>query len=211
MAAPDAAGLAAKLKGDNRTVVGSKSPTNAANDFVATDVGPDGATYGLANAKVEGTNAAYEDGVTRGEGEIVVTQGNGGMTKNDLRTQYFHVGSVAGNGTYDATKVGFGAKRCFVNQFGEPLNTDGTVAPDVTSAQDAEDGDLTGAPWSGAGFFTDDTDPRGEGVYIGPVTSWAQVSKYEGRTPPPGTYTANERQTSLYAPYVGWTAQDALT
>jgi hypothetical protein len=190
MAAPTAAELAAKLKGDNRTVVGSKSPTNAANDFVATDVGPDGAAYGLANAKVEGTSAAYEDGVTRGTGSITVEEGNGGLTKNDLRTQYFHVGSVAGNGTYDATQAGFGAKRCFVNSKGQPLDANGAPT-DVASAVDAETTDLSAL---------------GEAV-----TNWAQVSKYTDRTPPPGTYDANERQTSLYAPYAGWTAQDALT
>lgn len=203
MPAPTAAELAALLKGDNRTVVGSKDPGNAAADFVATDVGPEGVEYGLANASTA-TAAAYEAGVTRGEGEIVVTHGNGGMTKNDLRTQWLHLPRGA---SYDPTKEGFGAKRVFVNQFGEALNTDGTVAADVASAQDAEAGDLTGSPWSGAGFYTDATDPRGEGVYIGPVTNWAQTSAGADRTPPPGTYSANERQTSLYAPYAGWTAQ----
>lgn len=180
MAAPSAAELAVRLKGDNRTVVGSKDPGDAAADFVASDVGPEGVDYGLANASTA-TAAAYEDGVTRGAGEITVVEGNGGLTKNDLRTQYFHTGN------YDATARGFGAKRCFVNSKGQPLAADGTPTT-VANAVDAETTDLTAL---------------GEAV-----TSWAQTVAGENRTPPPGTYTANERATSLYAPYVGWDVQD---
>lgn len=183
MAAPTAAELAAKLKGDNRTVVGSKSPTNPANDFVATDVGPDGVAYGLANASTASA-AAYSDGVTRGEGSITVVDGNGGLSKDDLRTQYFHTGN------YDATARAFGAKRCFVNSKGQPLDANGAPTT-VAAAVDAESTDLSAL---------------GEAV-----TNWAQTIKTVDRTPPPGTYTANERQTSLYAPYAGWTAQDALS
>lgn len=181
MAAPTAAALAARLKGDNRTVVGSRSPAliPSATDFVATDVGPDGVAYGLANASTA-TAAAYEDGVTRGDGSITVVHGNGGLTKDDLRTQYFH------QGTYDATARGFGAKRCFVNASGQPLDANG-VPTTVAAAVDAETTDLSAL---------------GEAV-----TSWAQVSAGENRTPPPGVYTASHRATSLYAPYVGWTAQ----
>lgn len=187
MAAPTAAALAARLKGDNRTVVGSKSPAlvDAGTDFVATDVGPEGVDYGLTNASTASA-AAYEDGVTRGDGEVVVPQGSfdgSDLSKNALRTQYFHAG------TYDATKVGFGAKRCFVNSQGEPLDANGDPTT-VAAAVDAETTDLTAL---------------GEAV-----TNWAQTIKTVDRTPPPGTYTANERQTSLYAPYVGWTAQHAL-
>lgn len=182
MAAPSAAALAARLKGDNRTVVGSKDP-DGTGEFVATDVGPDGVSYGLANASTS-TAAAYEANVAAGEGSITVVEGNGGLTKNDLRTQYFLLKE-----SYDATKAGFGAKRCFVNSKGQPLAADGTPTT-VAAAVDADDADLSSL---------------GEAV-----TNWAQTSAGENRTPPPGTYTANERQTSLYAKYVGWTAQHDL-
>ena len=190
MAAPTAAELAAKLKGDNRTVVGSKSPTDAANDFVATDVGPEGATYGDLTAKTADA-AAYADGVTRGDGKITVPQGGGALTAKVLRTQYFHVGSVAGNGTYDATKEGFGAKRCFVNSKGQPLAANGTPT-DVANALAVADDDTA-------------LSSLGEAVWNG-----AQTVMGENRTPAPGVYDASERATSLYAPYAGWTAQDAL-
>lgn len=182
MAAPTAADLAKRLKGDNRTIVGSKDPADPTKDFVTTDIGPTGTTYGLANASTD-TVAAYESGLDRGAGEITVPHGNGGLTKNDLRTQYF----IPKN-AYDATKVGFGAKRCFVNKDGWPLKADGTKAKrDLSDAADAETTDLSAL---------------GEAV-----TSYAQVYAGADRTPVPGVYTASERATSLYAPYVGWTAQ----
>lgn len=178
MAAPTAAQLAARLKNDNRTVVGSKDP-DGTGEFVATFLGAVGDTHGLANAKTADA-AAYEANVTDGAGEITVVHGNGGLTKNDLRTQYFHAG------TYDATKVGFGAKRCFVNAKGQPLAANGTPTT-VALAVDAETTDLSAL---------------GEAV-----TSWAQTIAGADRTPPPGVYTSDARATSLYAPYVGWTAQ----
>lgn len=179
MAAPTAAALAARLKGDNRTVVGSKDP-DGTGEFVATDLGAVGDDHGLANAKTADA-AAYEANVADGEGEITVVHGNGGLTKNDLRTQYFHTGN------YDATARAFGAKRCFVNSKGQPLDADGEPTT-VADAVNAETTNLTSL---------------GEAV-----TSWAQTVAGENRTPPPGTYTANERATSLYAPYVGWDVQD---
>jgi hypothetical protein len=179
MAAPTAAALAARLKGDNRTIVVSKDP-DGTGEFVATDVAPEGGKYGLANAKTA-TAAAYAANVADGAAEITVAHGNGGLTKDDLRTQHF---ISAAN--YDATKAGFGAKRCFVNAKGQPLKADGTPGT-VAEAVDAETTDLSAL---------------GEAV-----TSWAQVNAGADRTPPPGKYTGDVRQTSLYAPYVGWTAQ----
>lgn len=185
MALLDAAAIAKRLKNDNRTVVGSADPGDPTKDFVATDVGKVGTTYGLANASTD-TSAAYSGGVAEGKGKIVVVHGNGGLTKNDLRTQWFHVGP--NGGSYDSTKVGFGAKRCFVNLQGWPLKTNGTKAASVADAQDADAGPLTAL---------------GEAV-----TNYAQVYKTDGtRTPVPGVYTADRRATSLYAPYVGWTSQ----
>jgi hypothetical protein len=178
MAAPSAATLAARLKGDNRTVVGSNDP-DGTGEFAATFLGAVGDTHGLANAKTADA-AAYEANLAAGAGEITVVEGNGGLTKNDLRTQYFHAGN------YDATKAGFGAKRCFTNAKGQPLAANGTPTT-VALAVDAETTDLTSL---------------GEAV-----TSWAQVNAGADRTPAPGVYTSDARATSLYAPYVGWTAQ----
>lgn len=179
MAAPTAAALAARLKGDNRTVVGSKDP-DGTGEFAATFLGAVGDTHGLANAKTADA-AAYSANVADGAGEITVVEGNGGLSKNDLRTQYF-----TSRTSYDATKAGFGAKRCFVNAKGQPLAANGTPTT-VALAVDAETTDLSSL---------------GEAV-----TSWAQVNAGADRTPPPGVYTSSARATSLYAPYVGWTAQ----
>lgn len=188
MAKLTAAALAELLNKDNRTVVGSADPGDLTKDFVATDVGKVGADYDLDNA-ITDTSAAYSDGVDRGTGEIVVVHGDGGLTKNDLRTQWFHTGPN-GDG-YDGTKVGFGAKRCFVNIKGWPLKADGTPAASVADAQDADAGPLT---------------DLGEAV-----TNYAQVYKTDGtRTPVPGKYTASHLATSLYAPYAGWTVQHDL-
>ena len=137
MAKPTAAALAALLKGDNRTVVGSKDPDTADKVAAFTDLGPTGTEYGLDTASTA-TAAAYSEGADPGTLKIVVPEGNGKLTKNDLRTQYFHVA-----GTYDATKVGFGAKLCFVNSKGQPLKADGTPADSVTAAVDASTTDLT--------------------------------------------------------------------
>jgi hypothetical protein len=180
MAAPSAAALAARLKGDNRTVVGSADPADPTKEFAATFLGAEGDTHGLTTAKTADA-AAFSTGVAAGEGEITVVEGNGGLTKNDLRTQYF---ISAAN--YDATKAGFGAKRCFVNSKGQPLKADGTPGT-VDEAVDAETTDLSAL---------------GEAV-----TSWAQTIAGADRTPPPGVYSSSARATSLYAPYVGWTAQ----
>jgi hypothetical protein len=179
MAAPTAAALAARLKGDNRAVVGSADPADPTKDFAATDLGEEGVKHGLTNASTA-TAAAYETGLARDAGEIVVSEGNGGLTKDDLRTQYFHTGN------YDATKVGFGAKRCFTNSKGQPLKADGTPGT-VAEAIDAETTNLSSL---------------GEAV-----TSWAQTIGPD-RTPAPGTYKASARASSLYVPYAGWTAQD---
>jgi hypothetical protein len=179
MAAPTAAALAARLKGDNRTVVGSADPADPTKEFVATFLGAEGDDHGLANAKTADA-AAFSTGVAAGAGEITVVEGNGGLTKNDLRTQYFHAGN------YDATKAGFGAKRCFVNAKGQPLAANGTPTT-VALAIDAETTNLSAL---------------GEAV-----TSWAQTIAGVDRTPPPGVYSSSARATSLYAPYVGWTAQ----
>lgn len=179
MAVLTAAEIATRLSKDNRTVVVSKDPANAGKFIVATDVGPVGATYGLANAKTA-TAAAYTANATAAAAKIVVTHGNGGLSKNDLRTQYFFTG------TYDSTKVGFGAKRCFVSSTGMPLDANG-VPTTVALAIDAETTDLTALGQA--------------------VTNYAQVNRGVNRTPAPGAYSVDEKATSLYAPYVGWTAQ----
>jgi hypothetical protein len=178
MAAPTAAALAARLKNDNRTVVGSKDP-DGAGEFAATALGKVGDTHGLNVAKTADV-AAYSANVADGAGKITVAHGGGGLTKNDLRTQYFHTGN------YDATKAAFGAKRCFVNAKGQPLAANGTPTT-VAAAVNAETTNLSSL---------------GEAV-----TSWAQVHAGANRTPAPGVYSSSPRATSLYAPYVGWTAQ----
>jgi hypothetical protein len=174
-----AAQIATRLEKDNRTVVGSKDPADGTKDFVATDVGKTGATYGLTNA-ITSTAAAYSTGVTRGTGKITVAHGDGGLTKNDLRTQYF-----IDKNTYDSSKAGFGAKRCYTNTKGQPLDANG-VPTTVALAVNAETTALTALGQA--------------------VTNYAQCHKADGlRTPVPGVYTADARATSLYAPYVGWT------
>jgi hypothetical protein len=188
MARLTAAQIATRLKGDNRTVVGSTTPVppgGTKTTFVATDVGPVGITYGLSTASTS-TAAAYTATVPNPvNAKITVPHGNGGLTKDDLRTQYF-----TQKASYDSTKVGFGAKRCFVNINGQPLAANGTPTT-VALAIDADTTDLSAL---------------GEAV-----TNWAQCYKTDGtRTPVPGTYLATDRQTSLYAPYAGWTAQHDL-
>ena len=185
MAVPTRAQVAALLKDDNRTAVGSLDPGFPENGYVASDVGPTGSDYGLA-FNITDTAAAYEHVVNDTETLVVtIPHGNGGLTKDDLRTQYFH-----GNNTYDSTEVGFGAKRCFVNISGQPLDANGAPTT-VALAIDAETTDLTAL---------------GEAV-----TNWAQCHKPDGeRTPVPGTYQTSSRATSLYAPYVGWTVQNDI-
>ena len=200
-AAPNKAALETALTGDNRSVVASylpASPVDKDKWVVATDVIPDGKDHQYSKGrKADGTldtpvtltgvadKATVDVAATPVTAKIyTVPQGGGGLTKNELRTQYFHTGK------YDASKVAFGAKRCFVNLKGQPLKTDGTPADDVAGAQDADAGDLTSI---------------GEAV-----TNWAQVNLTDDakRTPPPGDYGIDPRQTSVYAPYVGWTAQN---
>lgn len=186
MAALTAAEIAARLKGDNRTAVGSADPGNAGQDLVLADLGPEGEDFGLANASTA-TAAAYEDDVDADTGVVVVGQGSvagDDLSKDALRTMYFQDATGA---NYDSTKVGFGAKRCFVNAKNQPLDADG-LPTTVADAVDAEDTDLTAL---------------GEAV-----TNWAQtIYTDERRTPPPGTYNVSARATSLYAPYAGWTVQ----
>lgn len=175
-----AADIAARLKGDNRTLVGSKDP-DGSGFFAASDVGPEGSTHGLANASTASA-AAYSANLSADENiSVTVVEGDGGLTKNDLRTQYFHTGN------YDATAAGFGAKRCFVNSTGQPLDANG-VPTTVAAAINAETTDLTAL---------------GEAV-----TNWAQVNKPDGqRSPAPGTYTVHSNATSQYVPHVGWVVE----
>ena len=173
--------LAERLKGDNRSVIGSVNPMNPNTDFVATDLGEVGANHGLTYP-ISATSVAFSASVTRDKGQILVMEGGGGLSKKDLRTQYFSTGDC------DVTKVGFGAKRCFVNAKGQPLAADGTPTT-VALAVDAETTDLSSNNSNQA------------------LTSWAQVHG-PNRTPVPGYHDAWSRATSLYAPYAAWTAQD---
>jgi hypothetical protein len=168
------------LKGDNRTVVATPDQSTPDTAVVTSDIGAEGDTHGLDTA-ITSTDPAFSLGVAEGEETITVVEGGGGLSKNDLRTQYFHTGN------YDSSQRAFGAKRCFVNIKGQPLDANGDPT-DVASAVDAETTDLSAL---------------GEAV-----TSYAQVYRTDGtRTPVPGTYQTNVRQTALYAPYVGYTAQ----
>jgi hypothetical protein len=54
-----------------------------------------------------------------------------------------------------------------------------------------------------------DKTPPNLGAIGNAVTSWAMVNKTDGtRLPPPGKYSTTARQVP-YAPYLGWTAQQA--
>jgi hypothetical protein len=181
-----------RLSGDNRTVVAFPDQTDPTKKVVATDVGPVGASYGLTNVK-SATVPAYRAGVAPGgvTDQIAVAAGGGPtqevLSKKFLRTQYFHIA-----GSYDATKVGFGAKRCYVNLQGQPLDDKGEPTT-VAEAVDAETTELTGQ------------------LLGKPVTNYAQTYAGDDRTPLPGTWEAPDvRQTALYAPYPGYTAQHDL-
>jgi len=203
MAKPTAAELAALLGRDNRTVVASPDPADPTKVIVfsavvgedsdvfgtgtGTDADNDGVvdpTANVPNAYVEGPPpvAAYSASSDPEDVAVAEIYVSGNQDKNFFRTQYFHTGN------YDASKPAFGAKRCFVNAKGQPLKADGTVAETVAAAADAETTTLTDV---------------GEAVH-----NWAQVNKTGvGRTAVPGIYDVSPRQTALYAPYVGWTAQ----
>lgn len=174
--------IIAKAKKDNRTVLVTPDQTNAGQHLVLTALGPEGATHGLANA-ITATNAANSPNIAPGDGEATVAPE--GLTKDTLRTQYLF------GSTYDSTKAGFGAKRCFVNLKGQPLDANGTPTT-VALAVDAETTDLTAL---------------GEAV-----SNYAQVYRTDGtRTPVPGTYAApSANQTALYQRYYGWTVQNDL-
>jgi hypothetical protein len=203
-AAPTAAQILDRLGTDNRTVVATPDP--AAPDtkvVVASGLGPDGGKFKVGDDSnptvfTDVTTAKDADGGSLPKADDGIAAGGDyafadatvakvpvlGLSKDELRTQYFHLK----NG-YDATKVGFGAKLCFVNDKGQPLKADGTPADDVASAVDAATTDLTA---------------QGQAV-----TNWAQVNKTDGsRTGIPGVYDVEPRQTALYAPHVGWTAQE---
>ena len=169
---------------------------------------------------------------------LVGTEASGALGPNDIRTQnFFPQGAKQGQVlAYDATKPGFGAKQVYVNQYGEALDKTGAPATksDLSDAADPNKATpefipvgpittamkLNDAAKVGNKYWTQATDSRGANKWLGPVTNWAQTNRsvlddgtdkaYEStaRTPVPGSYQANERQTSLYAPYVGWTAQD---
>ena len=263
MAAPSKAAVQAMLKKDNRAVVGTadpSAPTDKTKVGVFYGLGPNGADYGhgginKADADNDSTWLAGGDigldPTAAPDPQIVLvpliaTAGAAGIVGtthlgvNDIRTQNFFAqgtsqGQVVG---YDATKPGFGAKRVYVNQFGEPLDATGAPAASTAAAVDAgvaagkpngtitipvaaittamKDATKAGKYWTQA----NDSKGRAKGLWLGPVTNYAQVNRsivadatdkaYESaaRTPVPGSYQASIRQTSLYAPYVGWTVQD---
>lgn len=204
------------LGADNRTVVSSPDPADKTKGLVASGLVPDGkaiqvgVTSSLTSpptfANATGVKDADggvlptpKDGVASGQGNLTVSPSRQvtikvpvfGLSRNERRTQYFYEnpGQVGANKggmkPIDASK----RKLCFVNAQGAPLKADGTPADDVTSAADAATTDLTA---------------EGESV-----TNWAQTQRTDGsRTGVPGVYDYNPRQTALYAPYVGWTAQN---
>ena len=198
MANGDLAAVAASLKKDNRTAVGSKL-RGSANVVAATCAGPDGSTItndtptaltaetATAAAHISVANAETPAGV---KARTVViphlpnTTGNA-YDKRNCRTQYFW-------GTpplpYDSTKAGLGAKRCYVNITGSPLDANG-VPTTVALAINAETTALTALGQA--------------------VTNYEQVYRTSDttRAVAPGKYLTHPFQTSLYAPYAGWTAQ----
>ena len=105
------------------------------------------------------------------------------------------------------------------NQFNEPLKLDGTVA---TKAEVVDgnaviklDGSTQDPTWNGKPVIAAAGKPHA-GLDVGPVYNWAQNIRYdegedgdldERRTGPVGVYSAEARQTALYAPFLGWTAQ----
>jgi hypothetical protein len=202
MAKPTAAALAALLGRDNRTVVASPDPADPTKvivfsamvgedgDFFGTGTGTDAdndgvvdPTVNVANAYDEGPPpvAAYSASSDPEDVAVAEIYVSGTQDKDFFRTQYFHTGN------YDASKPAFGAKRCYVNSKGQPLDANGAPTT-VASAVDAETVTLTDV---------------GEAVF-----NWAQVNRTgAGRTAVPGIYDVSPRQTALYAPYVGWTAQ----
>ena len=194
MATGDAAWVAAKLKDDNRTVVASKVK-GAATIVMATSVGPDGtaltnnADTPAALTAETTTSAAYIGGLASDntaaavKGRTLVVPIIGPLDKTNLRTQYFTV-----DGTYDSSKVAFGAKRCYVNINGRPLDANGAPTT-VALAINAETTALSKV---------------GEAVSNG---RQVYVTKDSERAPWPGKYESHPFQTSYYAPYAKWTVQ----
>ena len=211
------------------------APTDPDKAYVASALGPNGQVYktaaGTALDAIDKDPADTDDPVTdwkagikavtpvTAPGDTIIeiplkgTGAAGVLTRNDVRTQYFN--SVK---DYSAQKPAFGATQVYVNQFGEPLDDTGKPDEDPANWADAAVGgdDLTvpAAAWTPptgtttSDYWTKADDPRGKNKFLGPVTNYAQVHRTDGsRTPVPGRYQASARQTSLYAPYVGWTAQ----
>lgn len=196
---PTDAQIAALLGKDNRTAVITPDPTTPGNVIVASAlVGKDGDTFGIGPAADDLTDAtngydvgppyvAAYDSVSAADGQVAEIQTEGPLTKANLRTAYFYVNpGQAGGGRGGMAALG-ARKQCFVNVHGAPLDTDG-VPTTAAAAVDAASATL-----------------RAQGQA---VTNWAQVNKTGGgRSAPPGIYGVDVRQTALYAPYLGWTAQ----
>lgn len=204
MATGDAAYVAGKLKGDNRTVVGSKV-AGAATVVMATSVGPNGAVLkndaaSPATLTAEtATEAAYVAGLAADDVKgrtlvvpILPNVSGDAYDKRNLRTQYFH-----GFTSYDSSKAGFGAKRCYVNVKGQPIKADGTL----TTPADAVDAETTALSVA--------VDAGTAAKIANAVTNYEQVYRTNPatRAVAPGKYLSHPFQTSLYAPYAGWTAQ----
>lgn len=171
------AAIAAKLKGDNRTVVATPDQTNAGKLLVATDVGPDGVDYGLTNASTS-TAAGYS--VNQTEAKVTIPEGAGNLDAANLRTQWFQTG------LYDSSQVGFGAKQCFVNKDYQPLDANG-LPTTVANAVDASTTDLTAL---------------GEAV-----TNWAQCIGEDRTPPPGTYEVTALQTAQYGVPYTGWTVQ----
>ena len=198
-APPTLAAVATRLGTDNRTVVATPDPQTAGNVLVASalvgktgDLLQVGAAAGsvadVANASTA-TVASYGT-ATAANAKVAKIQQETPLSRANLRTQYFMPnpgqkgGGIGGMNAFDLNN----RKLCYVNAAGQPLNASG-VPTTVALAINAATTSLT---------------TLGQGV-----TNWAAVNKTgAGRSAPPGVYGVDVRQTSLYAPYVGWTAQN---
>lgn len=199
-APPSDATVAALIGQDNRTAVATPDPTTPANVIVGSALaGKNGDTIGIgatagtvapsANAFVAGPPAvAAYDSVVIASGKVVKINTEGPLSRANLRTTYFYANPGQKGGGIGGMNALGAPKLCYVNVNGRPLDANGaptTVALAINAA-------------------TTSLTAQGQAV-----TNWASVHKTGvGRSAPPGIYGVDVRQTALYAPYLGWTAQN---
>ena len=201
-APPTLARIAALLGTDNRTVVASPDPNTAGNVVVASSlVGKNANTFGVgatagtvanaANAYAVGppATAAYGS-VTAANARVAKIAVETPLNRANLRTGYFLVNpGQKGGGLGGMNPIDYTArKQCYVNLLGQPLDANGVPTTPALAVNAA----------------TTPLTALGQAVGNYAVTNKTSV----GRSALPGVYGLDTRQTSTYAPYVGWTAQN---